>query len=259
MKNMAFCDAMVLAVQNVKPDVWPAEAIDPGKCSKSQTRRLIKPQPPDSYCYKGVSRNRFLPGESEHLWMNGYACWRPKLRFQVGDVFYVKEGLFRGSPLDSAASRFATCYRGDFAIATVGNEPCGRCFTWRWKRNFLPSIFMPREAARTWGVVKAVRAERVQHIRPGDVKAEGFQVRYTMPQTHSLNDRFVPATVDCKYLDKVDQTFYEGFAGIWNHLHGPDAWERNDWVWVYEFARISNPQRTQKSEPIGALQPAEPR
>jgi hypothetical protein len=28
------------------------------------------------------------------------------------------------------------------------------------------------------------------------------------------------------------------YATLWNHTHGPRAWDKNEWVWVYEFVRV---------------------
>ena len=45
MKPILFSTPMVRALLNTKPGVWPPEPIDSGKPFKSQTRRVIKPQP----------------------------------------------------------------------------------------------------------------------------------------------------------------------------------------------------------------------
>lgn len=213
MKGIAFCDQMSLAILNTKPDVWPAQAVDPGKPFKSQTRRRIKNQPPDGWvnvCSESCPGYVLFADPAD--WKAGItqAAIPGHARFQVGEVFYVKEGLKR-VPGKIHGMELGAQYAADgVLVPSVGY--------WRWKRDFLPSIFMPREAARTFGVIKAVRAERVGEIMPDDIVAEGLPD--IGPDEH------------CRIL-------YDALREVWEHLHDPDAWERNEWVWVYEFARVS--------------------
>lgn len=219
MKGMAFCDEMSLAILNTKPDVWPAEAIDPGKPLKSQTRRRIKNQPPDGWvnvCSESCPGYVLFADPAD--WKAGItqAAIPGHARFKVGEVFYVKEGLRRGGTgwaLYSADNQWVNAIPADESSVLAASPR----FVWRWKRDFLPSIFMPREAARTFGVIKAIRAERVAEASPADAYAEGLGT-------------FVVSSPDVAS---------EMLAKVWNHLHGPDAWERNEWVRVYEFARVS--------------------
>ena len=57
MKPIIFSTPMVQALLNTKPGVWPPEPIDASKPCKSQTRRVIKPQPKTQgldYRYDGL-------------------------------------------------------------------------------------------------------------------------------------------------------------------------------------------------------------
>ncbi len=29
---------------------------------------------------------------------------------------------------------------------------------------------------------------------------------------------------------------------MWDSIHSPGAWERNDWVWAYSFKRVDKPE-----------------
>jgi len=69
-----------------------------------------------------------------------------------------------------------------------------------------PSIHMPRWASRITLKVTGVRVERVTAISEEDAVAEGFERR-------------------------------EHFARYWDDIHGPLAFDRNDWAWVVEFQR----------------------
>ena len=41
-KPIIFSTLLIPAIQNLKPNVWPPEPIDPGKPWKWQTRRIVK-------------------------------------------------------------------------------------------------------------------------------------------------------------------------------------------------------------------------
>ena len=79
-----------------------------------------------------------------------------------------------------------------------------------------PSIFMPRWASRITLEIVSVRVERVQEISRGDAMEEGcpFPNMAKGPDTR------------------------QWFKDLWENIHGHDAWERNDWVWVIEFRRL---------------------
>ena len=67
--------------------------------------------------------------------------------------------------------------------------------------------------------ITKVRVERVQDISEEDVIAEGIVCD-------------VPHTVYC------DKGFRDHFIDLWNSIYGPGSWQRNDWVWVYDFKKL---------------------
>lgn len=75
--------------------------------------------------------------------------------------------------------------------------------------------FMPKAYNRLSLDVTDIRIERVQQISDDDAIAEGID--------WSEGDFLRPQHV---------------FQILWNSIHGGDAWDRNDWVWVVEFKRI---------------------
>lgn len=82
----------------------------------------------------------------------------------------------------------------------------------RW----MPSIHMPRSASRLTLRITDVRVERAQEISEEDARSEGADPLLVPPDGGS-----------CPHV--------EGFRVLWNSIHGPDAWSRNDWVWVIGF------------------------
>lgn len=111
--------------------------------NKTQTRRIIKPQPDpdglvklkDKNIYQDTSERNYKP----------YAV--------PGMVLWVRE-TWRN---DTAAGKFL--YKADNIHAPV---------TWK------PSIFMPRAACRLFLEVTNIRAERLQNITAQDILSEGI-------------------------------------------------------------------------------------
>ena len=84
-----------------------------------------------------------------------------------------------------------------------------------------PSIHMPRWASRLTLLVTDVRVQRLQEISSADAIAEGCP-----PYANS-------ATIDCDTSNPRDD-----FKGLWNSIHGPDAWDANPWVAAISFRTI---------------------
>ena len=137
--------------------------------------------------------------------------------YQPGDVLWVREafdydGFWGTEPVLGEIVFFPN---GKYLYKADGVKSKTR---WR------PSIHMPREAARLFLRVKNVRVERVQDITEEDAKAEGV----------------IPFPYDPEGDCWNDGKYKTAFEYLWNTLHGwnPNAWGRNDWVWVIEFERI---------------------
>jgi len=169
---------------------------------KSQTRRVIKPQPTmhdfgehkslawekpftkHGYLAIGVERVRECP-----------SCLRCSY-VQPGDTLWVRETWAQEN----------VNYKDIFIYKADGWDRSGL----KWK----PSIHMPRKAARIFLEVKSMRVERLQDITEEDALAEGI-VPYD--------------TYTAKRL----------FMNLWNTLNSKRGfiWASNPWVWVIEFER----------------------
>lgn len=80
-----------------------------------------------------------------------------------------------------------------------------------------PSIHMPRWASRIDLEIVSVRVERLQDISEGDALAEGITAEGVMDGGYHVN----------------------AFANLWDHINGARAtWASNPWVWVVEFKRV---------------------
>lgn len=192
--------------------------------TKTQTRRLMKPQPtPD-------------PVMGGHHWPSNV----------VQSMVHVESQLMAGDPswsgLAASVSPFGT--RGDAlwvreSWRPVGNGPLSECtgpddvrfaasageaelVTNRWR----PSIHMPRWASRINLLVESVRVERLQDISEDDARAEGCD------GTGPVG--YIPTMIRmgaCRY----------DFANLWMAINGAESWGANPWVWVVSFKREVKP------------------
>ena len=169
---------------------------------KTQTRRVIKPQPTTEDKYQ----------ETPEIITDGtlfysYLRRNIKPKYKVGDKLYVRE-TFRDAVISAAKSKRVLCeviYKSD-----LGVEAC----LYKWK----PSIHMPKKLARIWLEVTGVRVERLQEISLEDIRAEGLIF-----------------TLECD--GSIMRT---EFKNLWDSINGKKyPWESNPWVWVYEFKRIA--------------------
>lgn len=184
---------------------------------KTQTRRIMKPQPPDEWTPANVGRyhptriDRYgeeYPGDEIFGAANedwGIQCYygQPGDRLWVREPFWICAGV--GTQCLLFDDEMAKAPRPDAPIRPTGGwAQLGRH----------PSIHMPKWACRLWLELTAVRVERVQAITSDDAVAEGM----IGPASPSV-DPVLP------------------FRALWNRIHGAAAWNRNEWVWVLTFRR----------------------
>jgi hypothetical protein len=197
---------------------WEARAIVAGV--KTQLRVPVKPQPePGSWSapiwYPSPDHKRAkCYGHEKHLRRGLVEDFCP---FRVGDVLRGRETWRTGQHPDFGD---VVWYGRDQWMKPEGlSESDGWKFSesadtnpyWAWKS----CATMPRWACRIFLTITRVRVERVQDISHHDALAEG--VAYD--------------------VSKPDGAPLARFRAMWDARYGPGAWERNDWVWVIDFAR----------------------
>lgn len=173
---------------------------------KTQTRRVVKGVP-----LEWLSDNTFDPDfvadPLNDLSPYGYA----------GDLLWVRESLYSNS-IGSAS--FAH-YKADNSLAFEewrSTLPPARC-KWRWQRDVLPSIHMPRAVSRLTLRMKSVRIERLQDITDPDSIHEGAII--------------CPANILADWRKGYGIAC---FRTLWESINGKNhPWDRNPWVWVNEF------------------------
>lgn len=235
----------------------------------TQTHRLVKPQPPDSptprchpnhvakysepyldsYCGepKTVSNPRGMSDEWCWWQIDNRQCL-PTFTCHygtVGDRLWVREPWTAGYRQDGVGPILASGIANGFSRAAPG-APDGVtdwCLLWRTR----PSIHMPKWACRTWLEITEVRVERIQDISERDARAEGMEdVEPLDPPSFkacpdcagqrvhgAFGANYGVTEVDCTTCD----TPVKRYRWLWDSLHGPGAWDRNEWVFVLSFRR----------------------
>ncbi|EOV5314160.1 morphogenetic protein [Klebsiella pneumoniae] len=188
---------------------------------KTQTRRIIKPQPEatlsGSLSGKWLSRplNGLLLPKIEDIAIH---C----LFGVLGDRIWVRETfqgpLFDYDLMDSYCKDPTPFEKPEFCVYKADGVPAPEFYDaddelhccWR------PSIHMPRWASRILLEITNVRVERLKSISDGDAIREGC------------------STADMKSGDCVADVF----ARLWASIYGDESWNSNPWVWVIDFKRI---------------------
>ena len=215
--------------------------------TKSQTRRIIKPQPPEDWC---PSVGMYAPslvckrtgclfpgaevfGASDENF-DSKSPWRPDDRLWVKETFWCW-GRWRKNGITKTGRqkwRFVAhpnkdvCYQGEIVFQPKNRETVGF-----WTR---PSIFMPRWASRITLRITNIRVERLQDISEADAKAEGCEAI-------AGNDaEYIPIDILKRLPNLETPTFTLGYALLWDSLNEKRGfgWDTNPWVWVVEFERV---------------------
>jgi hypothetical protein len=175
--------------------------------TKTQTRRIVKPQPPtgctgmesiDSPPFQGF---RFLP---VGLWPEDPRYGNRSCPYgQPGGRLWVRE-------------TWAWCTKADgHHIYKADGDGIGNCHVDgdRWR----PSIFMPRWASRITLEITEVRVQRLQEISVQDAIAEGIA---KSPTSYPRDER-------------------DDFRDLWDSINANKyPWASNPYVWALTFKKI---------------------
>lgn len=189
---------------------------------KTQTRRVVKPQPSPS------SDTAFVGMDG--IWRFSHPTLRGPVSHeaddvrcpygQTGDRLWVREA-WSFHP-DFPESTHRAIYRAD---AGVENDVP------RWR----PSIHMPRWASRILLEITAVRVERLQCISFEEAINEGV---YHYAAELATNPKVTKTDIE-KMIERhgsgKPQCLY---AQLWESINGAGSWGTNPWVWVVEFKRV---------------------
>lgn len=205
---------------------------------KSQTRRVVNPQPPAEARDVGMLRSADASNGQWH-WLDaediedaGFVGDWFRCPYGVpGDLLWVREN---GWQRVGASGSFEPYY---YDASVTADEAA-----WLKERSHVfrrrPSIHMPRAASRITLRVNDVRVERLQAISEADAIAEGVEPvgdnwkSYEIihegrhkgkPNPHSIVPNRSPVT---------------SYRELWEAINGQLSWAANSWVWAVSFERV---------------------
>lgn len=214
---------------------------------KSQTRRVIKPQPSEHwkpYCFCEV--DKMVDGVITDIpigWgvSNEWGDEAYKFPYgEKGDELWVRETC-RAEELEDGLD--GVRYLADDFFKSIENsqeamEDWFHLYGYAGKRGAkVPSIHMPRWASRIQLKIKNVRVERLQDISEADAKAEGLKYHNLYKEWGGVEPH--PASrPDCPQWRWYTRP-KDAFQYLWQFINGEDSWDSNPWVWVVDFSMIS--------------------
>lgn len=197
---------------------------------KTQTRRVIKDQPPptmtdcvcylnnDRWCFTGPQRDAESNPLPSEQWEGGWPDCGPDFRCPYGvpgERLWVREGVITHASIPQVVGYVA--------------DGCKRTEEWE---KFRSSRFMPRWASRITLEIAEVRVQRLRDIGEEDAKEEGaiFHDGYAVGHSGYRHD------IDSGYVYVDART---SFANFWDSLNAKRGygWESNPWVWAITFRR----------------------
>jgi len=213
------------AAMKTRPIIFGAESIHgilDG--SKTQTRRVIKPQPPDGtdYVLAGEDGPHALCISTREggEFGAGIDPWRRCPYGRSGDRLWVRETHYRWTGCNDAPSGWVQSPAGERYNARGYSPDQDDLHDIACACVKVTSRYMPRWASRiTLGVV-CVGVERVQDISRDDAIAEGCPMPTQRKGMH--------------HWPEVQ------FGSLWDRLNAKRGypWVANPWVWVIEFKKL---------------------
>lgn len=204
---------------------------------KTQTRRVIKPQPWVDNMGNACWKDRNFGQSANHVphikaLASPIPCSDTKRVLcpygKPGDLLWVRETWGRTTNVNDSP-----LWPGRAHIPMDGGEVVifAADGHWQWcdgdgfateRSMWRPSIHMPRWASRITLRITDVRVERLQDISRQDCEAEGCAGGHDSIPGYNYS-----------------ATSREHFFDVWNRINGPGAWEANPWVWAISFERVT--------------------
>lgn len=213
----------------MKPIIFSTEmvrAILEGR--KTQTRRVVRPQPPDGEAFYGprlyypvaIDKDGMMGPADKPIFGISSEGWGTKCPYQPGRVLWVRETWGKR---EVVAGEYH--YKADYPAHVLQGLFSAKA-GWRWS----PPIYMPKKAARLFLRVTGVRAEYLEEITDSDARAEGIKDGGCLSCGNNEPcgcEEPMPSPVDA-------------FIRVWDSINAKRGygWNANPLVWVIEFERV---------------------
>lgn len=211
--------------------------------TKTQTRRVIKPQPtvhPNGAWSWDGRNGGFVGAAGTHVDEGFPEAARYHARIQPGDRLWVREAWRTDAAFDDIAPRnldIAIPYRFESDGVWVDPYEIRGLSAGRLRA----SMHMPRWASRLTLIVTDVRVQRLQEISEEDADAEGFGGGFP---DEVMPDVFPPRDGN----GWGDLSIAQCYGHLLDSINGAGSWAANPWVAAYTF--------TVHHQNIDALTPA---
>lgn len=195
--------------------------------TKTQTRRIVKPQP------------------LRMSWFEHQQGWCARVREDTGSAehpAYVMVPCPYGVVWDRlwVRERIASCRACQFTIYKgAALQHCPSCDHTVSDAKWRPSIHMPRWACRTVLEITNIRVERLQEISEEDAIAEGVTCLGGVNGTYDRDDfsgcwTNYSSTETAAYWNSPIDSYHS----LWDSINGVGSWMLNPWVWVLTFRKV---------------------
>jgi len=107
------------------------------------------------------------------------------------------------------------------------------------QKGYLNKLFMPAWAARHFIEIVSVRAERLQDISEEDCIKEGidkWENYKNLPKACRSSPKLLGWSDGVSWDNHA--TAQEAYASLIDHINGKGTWEKNPFVWVYDFKYV---------------------
>ncbi|AKN32411.1 hypothetical protein Ccar_16710 [Clostridium carboxidivorans P7] len=181
---------------------------------KTSTRRIIKNVEGMEYDRKLNNGNVLF--KDAHIFTTKFEIKTP---YKVGDILYVRE-TWANTWTPDGEEGFV--YKADGEPAKFpywGNA--NQCKDEVW----IPSIHMPKQAARIFLKVTDIKVKKIRSTTAGECKKEGIKIDYPITDIYTADE------------------YIEEFKKLWNITVKKESldkygWKADPWVWVVEFKRV---------------------
>jgi len=188
---------------------------------KTQTRRIVNPQPFLSKTYRSYS-----PKYEEYYTLNGKKEMNDWIKFckygQIDDILWVRETW---SPIE-----FENGINYRYKATFVENSELHP----KWK----PSIFMPKVACRIKLLIKNIRVERLNDISEQDAVYEGIEEEGEFWKSYEIIHSGRHKGEMNPHSSVPNLSAITSYRELWESINGFDSWAKNPWCWVIEFKKL---------------------